>query len=180
MLRSVASGCALAHRAGRRGYAHALYWSVSAGGAAARLLAGWRAVLVRQLSRPRDVTARAARTRPLPAARSVRPRCTLSPYCIRHLASPVQCTVLSTPQIPWDRWGWGRRGPGRSECARLSIDRILTDYFNVYKQPAASIRFLLFLIHPPDSAIRTADRECTGRTGAGSGGDSQFGLSARM
>ncbi|CAB3225149.1 unnamed protein product [Arctia plantaginis] len=48
------------------------------------------------------------------------------------------------------------------------------------RQPAASIRFLLFLIHPPDSAIRTADPECTGRTGAGGDGDAHIGLSAHI
>lgn len=103
------------------------YWSAVARrqwrrGAASgsRLSRGAR--LVRQLSKLRDVTTRAAHTRPQPAAHTVRPAGTLSRCCISFCSrSSAQCisTAKSTRQVrlgpPWPRPLW---------VARRGIDRI--------------------------------------------------------
>lgn len=79
-------------------------------GAAGRSRVSRGTRLVRQLSKFRDVTTRAAHTRPQPAAHTVRPAGTLSRCCISFDSrSSAQCisTAKSTRQVrlgpPWPR-----------------------------------------------------------------------------
>lgn len=88
-------------------------------------------ILVRQLSKLCDVTARAAHTVRVhtthgsgqPLVQYVRVVRSRAVVIVAFVRGPVHC--VPTPRLPRGRWGWGRRrGSGRLEFARRGIDRI--------------------------------------------------------